>query len=39
MYFKNNNKTLNFNNLEFEVNVTTSINKNGLIFEVKNDNK
>lgn len=35
MYYKNNNKTLDYKNLDFNVKTKISINKNGLIFEVK----
>lgn len=38
-YYKDNNKTLNFKNLEVDITTKVSLNKNGLIFEVKNDNK
>lgn len=34
-YYKNNNKKLNFEKINYNINVNTSINKNGLIFEVK----
>ena len=38
-YYKDNNKKLNFQDLDFEFKTNINLNKNGLIFEVTNDNK
>lgn len=38
-YYKDTKKTLDFKKLELDVDVDVNINKNGLIFEVANDNK
>lgn len=38
-YYKDTAKTLNFNDLNFKAKSNININRNGLIFEVKNDNK
>lgn len=38
-YFRNNNKKLDFSKLDYKVNTNVNVNKNGLTFEVKDDNK
>ncbi len=38
-YYKKTKKNLDYKNLKFDINSKININKNGLIFEVTNDNK